>query len=519
MNPKKLFALALAMMLLLIGTGVLAQAQSAEGTPAPVETAGAEETPAAEAAPEAQATSNVVMPGESIAPAEQTAEPTVEEAAETASPYARVPDGTRLYRDRARTDELGRLDGDAVMLVRSERDGLYETFFETDRTLKGDDCEHAYFAASSVEFLSGEKAAACPNASALRRVDGKPVLKAEVEYAEPAPAQAEAPAATNPDHPFVNASDVNLRGEPSRDAQRVARLQKGESVEVVGSVIGDDGETWYAVTYQGHSGYIRADLVDNAGDVPQLRGSTQTEEPERNEPPIEQPAETEIPGEAEVATEAEQPAEPEVTAEPTAETEVLAESEVTAEAKATVEPAAETEQPAETEIPVEPEMPALYLVTCFDENGETLAVCEVESGKAIPAEALAQPEGDFLGWYACDEHGEFLAEAPYDLTLPVEGPVYLRARMAEQPAPRLVTVSAAHEGETLRLGDTITLTATLTGYEGLNYTCRWQYAAADRDGNVVGEWQDAQADALSFTYELTEDNLLTAWRMCVTVDE
>ena len=501
MNPKKLFALALAMMLLLIGTGVLAQAQSAEGTPAPVETAGAEETPAAEATPEAQATSNVVMPGESIAPAEQTAEPMVEEAAETASPYARVPDGTRLYRDKARTDALGRLDGDAVMLVRSERDGLYETFFETDRTLKGDDCEHAYFAASSVEFLSGEKAAACLNASALRRVDGKPVLKAEVEYAEPAPAQAEAPAATNPDHPFVNASDVNLRGEPSRDAQRVARLQKGESVEVVGSVIGDDGETWYAVTYQGHSGYIRADLVDNASDVPQLRESAQTEEPARNEPPIEQPAETEV------------------TAEPTAETEAPAESEVTAEAKATAEPAAETEAPAEAEVSVEPEMPALYLVTCFDKNGETLAVCEVESGKAIPAEALAQPEGDFLGWYACDERGEFLDEVPYDLTLPVEGPVYLRARMAEQPAPRLVTVSAAHEGETLRLGDTITLTATLTGYEGLNYTCRWQYAAADRDGNVVGEWQDAQADALSFTYELTEDNLLTAWRMCVKVDE
>ena len=63
------------------------------------------------------------------------------------------------------------------------------------------------------------------------------------------------------------------------------------------------------------------------------------------------------------------------------------------------------------------------------------------------------------------------------------------------------------------------LTAALEGYEGVEYTCCWQYAAADRDGNIVGEWQDAQSGTLTMSYELTAENLLTAWRMSVTVVE
>ena len=53
----------------------------------------------------------------------------------------------------------------------------------------------------------------------------------------------------------------------------------------------------------------------------------------------------------------------------------------------------------------------------------------------------------------------------------------------------------------------------------MEYTCCWQYAAADRDGNIVGEWQDAQSGTLTMSYELTAENLLTAWRMSVTVVE
>ena len=82
-----------------------------------------------------------------------------------------------------------------------------------------------------------------------------------------------------------------------------------------------------------------------------------------------------------------------------------------------------------------------------------------------------------------------------------------------------MSVQVSRDTETLQLGSIITLTATLEGYEGVEYACRWQYAAADRDGNIVGEWQDAEAGTLTMSYELTAANLLTAWRMSVTVLE
>ena len=90
---------------------------------------------------------------------------------------------------------------------------------------------------------------------------------------------------------------------------------------------------------------------------------------------------------------------------------------------------------------------------------------------------------------------------------------------AENTTPKSVIVTTSYDTETLQLGSQITLTAMLTGYEGLNYTCYWQYAAASSDGSIIGEWQNAQSGDLSFTYVLTEKNLLTAWRMCVTVNE
>ena len=95
---------------------------------------------------------------------------------------------------------------------------------------------------------------------------------------------------------------------------------------------------------------------------------------------------------------------------------------------------------------------------------------------------------------------------------PVEG-----AQPTEQPAEpaRKVTILVSRDTEELQLGSQITLTAVLEGYEGVPYTCCWQYATADRDGNIVGEWQDAQTDVLSLSYTLTEDNLLTAWRLRV----
>lgn len=88
----------------------------------------------------------------------------------------------------------------------------------------------------------------------------------------------------------------------------------------------------------------------------------------------------------------------------------------------------------------------------------------------------------------------------------------------EQPVERTILVSFTCDTEALRLGSRVTLTATLVGYEGLNYTCCWQYAAADAQGNIIGPWKKA-GEGLTYTYTLQEDNLLTGWRMCVTIHE
>ena len=113
------------------------------------------------------------------------------------------------------------------------------------------------------------------------------------------------------------------------------------------------------------------------------------------------------------------------------------------------------------------------------------------------------------------------APQPVESAQPTEQPAEPQpvenAQPTEQPAEpaRKVTILVSRDTEELQLGSQITLTAVLEGYEGVPYTCCWQYATADRDGNIVGEWQDAQTDVLSLSYTLTEDNLLTAWRLRV----
>jgi len=575
MNPKKLLALALALVLALISTGVIAYAQSAadEATPAEI----TESTPAPDGGNEEPASengtgedgageteiSNVIIPGEGVEPAGEDespeqpvepeqgveengasdnapeAEPTQEPAAKQptsplppegepeteptetptaeqptsslppegepeaeptetptaeptdvpeipevyVSPYAKVSSGTSLYKDMGRNEKLGELIGDTVMLVHEvsayEQGSLYEAYFVTDESLQADACEHAYFFASSLELLDKEQTEVCLNSVGIRKVDGKPVFMADILYEEPIIEETEVPKQPEGDlsQSHVNKSDVNMRSEPSQHSDRIAKLQNGENVEVIARVINAEGEAWYAVVYQGCEGFIRADLVNAIGDIPEMRYEGDALIPD---------------------------------AEPTDEPEVVL--------------------PEETEQPIAKDMPILYTVKYFDANGNLLTAYEVEGGKAFEEEVFLFEEGAFLGWYPCDENGTYTGITPYDFSQPVESPVYIRARVredaevapeatAENTTPKSVIVTTSYDTETLQLGSQITLTATLTGYEGLNYTCYWQYAAASSDGSIIGEWQNAQSGDLSFTYVLTEKNLLTAWRMCVTVNE
>ena len=604
MNPKKLLAVMLALVLILVSTGVLAYAQGLDGIATPSELgetadeaaseALSPETPDAQEEPEEEKpagedVSNVVVPGGNADPEdEETDDPadipageltddpadipageltddpadegtddptdtpeepeddsaTVPEEEPTPAPdddpeeepeaassaYAAVRGGTSLYRDRERTDKLGTLKGNTVMLVDEVRvyegGSLYKAYFDTAETTQEGECAHAYFFASSLERLSREEAEGCLAAAAAHKVDGRPVLMAEIEAeADGDDSAQEEPAEEDPDASCVNQPSVNLRAEPDTKAERLAKLTNGERVEVRARVINAQGEAWYAVTWQGQDGFIRADLVNAVGDVPLMRYDGQALVPMDGAD-----EETEADGEASDA--------PETDGDLTEETPDAPETDdgLTEETPDATAPEADGDEAQETagseeqnpgDVPAEdqPEQPTpKYAITYLNADGSVLAVYEAEAGTIFDEEVFIVVEGEFLGWYPCDETGAWTGDVPYDFGQPIEGAVCVRAKVnaqqnEEAEAERRITVSAASDTAELELGSRITLTAELEGYEGLDYACCWQYAAADRDGNIVGEWQDAQADSLSFGYVLTEENLLTAWRMCVTVNE
>ena len=64
--------------------------------------------------------------------------------------------------------------------------------------------------------------------------------------------------------------------------------------------------------------------------------------------------------------------------------------------------------------------------------------------------------------------------------------------------------------EKLHFGDSVTLTAALTGFEGVDYSLQWCYS---EDGET---WVEVEgANALSYTYEITEENYLYNWTVVV----
>lgn len=186
------------------------------------------------------------------------------------------------------------------------------------------------------------------------------------------------------------------------------------------------------------------------------------------------------------------------------------------EAAETLPPAQERESPTEQEEPDEiqtPDEPATPAPT--EEPTEPEAPTPEPTETAEPAET-AEPdetkEPDAEETPAPTESPEAT-----DTPVPTESPV-----PTETPAPavpRSVGISAASDTDPLQIGSRITLTAELSGYDGLDYVCCWQAAAARSDGSIVGEWRNVQNGGQTFTYVLTEENLLTAWRVCVSVNE
>ena len=82
----------------------------------------------------------------------------------------------------------------------------------------------------------------------------------------------------------VTSSSVNIRSEASTSASLAGKATSGQELTVTGETQGSDGKTWYAVTFDNVSGYIRSDLVEahvsEATAEPTVDESQETEEPE-----------------------------------------------------------------------------------------------------------------------------------------------------------------------------------------------------------------------------------------------
>ena len=170
------------------------------------------------------------------------------------------------------------------------------------------------------------------------------------------------------------------------------------------------------------------------------------------------------------ATEAAQPEEPaqqpEVAPETAAPAETVAVTEEntpepTVESSVTEQPAATSE--AATEIPVITETP-----TTETPATETLAVTETPAATETPA---------------------------VDATT----------------LPNVSIVIRCTNSKPITVGDTVKLTAEITGIDWHECTLQWQYLDGD-------EWKNASSgNDITYSYVLTDSNLNTTWRLAVTI--
>ena len=77
-----------------------------------------------------------------------------------------------------------------------------------------------------------------------------------------------------------------------------------------------------------------------------------------------------------------------------------------------------------------------------------------------------------------------------------------------------IRIYAVFDGETLSLGDEVTLVAELEGYDNAQYELQWQMSADNT------EWVDVPgATGTSYTMVLTEENYHAFWRVHLTITE
>lgn len=167
----------------------------------------------------------------------------------------------------------------------------------------------------------------------------------------------------------------------------------------------------------------------------------------------------------------------------------------------------EPEAPAE-----EPEAPAEEPETPAEEPEVSAEVPEVPTEEPdAPAEELESPAEEPIA-AAMVIQQPTIAEAEAAVVEEDKGILIQEILDAQYPGRKISIYAKWADMNKLEIGNTITLTAVLSGYEGLVYTQRWQVATEGSN------YQDVSgANGLSHTFILDEQNYYWSWRIAVDI--
>ncbi|NLI22164.1 MAG: hypothetical protein GX418_11550 [Clostridiales bacterium] len=161
--------------------------------------------------------------------------------------------------------------------------------------------------------------------------------------------------------------------------------------------------------------------------------------------------------------------------------------------------------------PAETETPAPAVIDSFEtEQPQAQPASEDTAAVAEEPAPTAEATLDPAGQATTEPTEEPALEATEEPAVTPE-PDAEPTEAAPEPAARGVSIDMRVPAQ-LQLGDTVTLVATLYGYENVSVALQWQYT---RDGS---NWYDAAgATALTYAFAVSEETAGTAWRLAVTV--
>lgn len=166
--------------------------------------------------------------------------------------------------------------------------------------------------------------------------------------------------------------------------------------------------------------------------------------------------------------------------------------------------------PAEAAAPAQPTAPA-ETQTPASEPSPTPVTGEAEE---TPSPEATDTPTDPCVTATTDAPSDPDATAEPEATLAPEEDILPDAAAGEELLPDMsnitIRVVCLNSGS-VRLGDTITLSAQITGLDGFGYTLQWQYLSG-------GEWHDQSgANGATYSFTLTQENARYQWRVVLTI--